>query len=195
MNQSEASRPGPIKEPQFGRGHALALEELQAVFPGWQAWYIPSALGGGATWCARRLPVLETGSAAALVEQIAAVLGIKPPLVDTITIDPVGPDRLKILDRLQLELRAAFPDWHITYSPHRGGPVTWRAYRKPILRADHADALARDMRMLERERPPRKVRRPASWPRGEARGGPAGHSRRACRGPSVALHATAVTPR
>jgi hypothetical protein len=139
------------KEPSLCNPRGRLLVEMEAAFPGWQIWYI---LGHGAraTWCARRLPVLECDSACALVQQICALGGIAVPLLDTVTMDnPMGDGRLHALDRMQLEVRATFPNWHTTFSPHRDGPVAWTSYRKPLLHADSPEALAHDIRLLEAE--------------------------------------------
>src|SRR5690348_5905070 len=105
------------------------LASLREAFPGWYIWHVPFATGGGTLWCARRLPLLATGTALDLAQAMAKVEGADAaPLVLSAGEVPVsGPQRLPLLDRLRAELATVFPGWHIVYRPLRGGPVEWEA--------------------------------------------------------------------
>ena len=129
------------------QGNDILRAELQAQFPSWRFWYIHRAVGGY-TWCAQRLPLLETDTAGALVEAIVAAEGSGPaPLVDTVTlgVPTNGPDRLTVLDRIRTELRSTFPNWYPHYTPYADGRVTWHAQQVPVLNADRPEELARDI--------------------------------------------------
>ena len=43
---------------------------LEQEWPGWSVWYVPRALGGGAVWSARPLPLLNADSPEELVAKI-----------------------------------------------------------------------------------------------------------------------------
>jgi len=45
-------------------------ETLARRHPGWRVWYVPHAISGSVTWCAQRLPLLNTGSPGELAEAI-----------------------------------------------------------------------------------------------------------------------------
>jgi len=112
-------------------------KELEAGSPGWQVWYVPR-VGKGVTWCARRVPQLETASADELAELMREAMNEQPLRRGVFDLDE---DRA--LDALMLA-------WGDAYEVYITGSQ-WQAWRKDaadedVLTASTPDELNRAIR-------------------------------------------------